>query len=523
MSGNGSIITGIPLAEYQTEPQDTRPDLTVGDAFGRKVSSYPAEEKFIVSPDTSSPTSLEETRFTPRTLSERNITAVEPELKPLLRGSINQALPTESASSAPAEVLASHSLVSTDPQLQSPSDLVDQKPVDHEENPFLKADGKKLKSGRRNSAPEEITHHSFLKAARKVQSLSAAARSMGASPAVSKDVLMGFDKVANYENQGIPPDYLAKMQSVADEENVIIAVRPVEKICRTLIEEGYRSKGLNIKGKSSNWGPMAGFIPVDQHFSKLSGNPDRVAEYNKKNHEAINVKQTAPQEQLHISGNRIKELQQMGILNNSRPVPVAEGYSQGLCFESSPKGGPTETFEAQQRSDGQWDVFSGSGDDRKELMVIPLTADFDLLFVHSSYEDVDLGQQDRHRPFHPTLGVVSEKKEQIINALNTRFDRGSPEYNMVHHGMDTENPVTDMDANLPATVVIPEKMLSKMGIYSQSPVLIKSKEELARLYRTMQASGIRVEANELWGALKKVTHEPIQNKIDFFDGRRKSV
>lgn len=86
---------------------------------------------------------------------------------------------------------------------------------------------------------------------------------------------------------------------------------------------------------------------------------------------------------------------------------------------------------------------------------------------------------------------------------------------MVHHGADTENPVTEMDENLPATVFIPRSMLDKMGIYSDSPILIKTKKEFARLYRTMRSSGIKVETNALWRELKKVQLEDIDREINF--------
>lgn len=57
-------------------------------------------------------------------------------------------------------------------------------------------------------------------------------------------------------------------------------------------------------------------------------------------------------------------------------------------------------------------------------MVIPCTADFDLLFVLARYEEKDLGYQDRNRPFHEELGFVTEWKEKVINALNKKFGRG---------------------------------------------------------------------------------------------------
>ena len=522
MSGNGPILTGVPLADYQTGPRDTRPDLAPGQAFGRKVTREEPRQYFV-NLDTQSPAFKKARAFYHKTIAQRQVSKPDPQPEPMLKQSAsgkpkNPPSNASTASSRVDEIMATHNLVSAAP---SPSQLVDENPTDFDQNPFLKADNLRLKrQGKKKTTGKRRL--SFEGAAQKIKSMNQASKALGGKNQIEQNVLIGFDKVANYENQGIPAEYLGKMQAVADEENVLIAVRPVEKICRTLISEGYGSKGLHIKGKSSNWGPMAGFIPVDQKFSKLAGNPEKIAAFNQKNHDAIYVKKSAPQEHLHISGNRIKELAGMGMLNNLRDVPPATGYSKAIAFESTPRQGATETFEAQQRQDGQWEVFSGTGANREKLMVIPLTADFDLLFVHSHYEHVDLGQQDRKQPFHPTLGIVSSKTTAVIDALNTKFDRGGPDKNMVHHGADTENPVTEMAANFPATVVIPEKMLKSLGIYTSSPVLIKNEQELAKLYRTMQGAGIRVETNPLWEQLKHVAQEAMEEKINRFGGRRGS-
>ena len=491
MSGNGPILTNVPLSNYKIGPKDPLPDDSSAKAFGRKITQHSPEKKYFVLLDSKSPFFRKARNYFHKTIAEREITKTEPQTQ------------TKQLVKKPKS-----------------SEKVDTNSLDLENNPFLKADNLRLKTTN-TTEPNGKSHPDLKDVAENIKTTHTGSQTLSGQSSPSHDVLLGLDKVANYENQGIPVGYLMKMQEVADEENVMIAVRPVEKICRTLIEEGYGSKGLNIKGKSSNWGPMAGFIPVNQHFSKVSGNPEQVAKYNHKNVDYIHVNKSAVQEQLHISTKRIKELETLGILQNSRQTTAAEGYSQALVFESKPKNGPAESFEAHQRTDGQWELFSGTGSTREKLMVIPLTADFDLLFVHSHYEDVDLGQQDKHQPFHPELGIVSRKKVSVINAMNTKFDRGDSKYNMVHHGADTENPVTEMDANLPATVIIPKKMLGNMGVYNESPVLVKTKDELANLYRTMQAAGIKVETNPLWDTLKEVANEPLQEKIALFGGRKR--
>lgn len=521
MSGSGPILNNIPQTNDPLGPSAPQSDPVISEAFGRKVSPSEPETKYLLKL-AESPLSNTQ-KYHGKSLGERTVKLSDPESGPQLNPEKTTHSPSASGTKSPSEELAAHSLVSTNNEisLKESTVKVDDSSIDLKNNFFLKEDGKTLKSqketkttGRRPSLGDVVNQF---------RSMTKVHKALTGKSSLSDNVLIGFDKVANYNNQGIPSSYLQKMQEVADEQGVLIAVRPVEKICRTLIEEGYGSKGLHIKGKSSNWGPMAGFIPVNQHFSKLSGNPEKVATYNQKNHDAIHVKKNAPQEQLHISSRRIEELEGMGILTNAHNTEPTTGYHDAVRFEAAPKNGPLETFEAHLRPDGQWDVFSGSGNSREKLMVIPLTADFDLLFVHSHYEDVDLGQQDKKQPFHPTLGIVSEKTTSVIDALNTKFDRGGPDRNMVHHGADTENPVTEMEANFPASVVIPQKMLSKLGLYNDSPILIKNERELARFYRAMQAGGIKVDTNPLWDHLKSVKAEIMEEKISKFGGRRKSI
>lgn len=57
--------------------------------------------------------------------------------------------------------------------------------------------------------------------------------------------------------------------AVAKKHHVVILSRPVNPDATELIIRGAATKGMNVKGKSSNWGPQKGYIPVDQRYSKL--------------------------------------------------------------------------------------------------------------------------------------------------------------------------------------------------------------------------------------------------------------
>ncbi|MBC7502686.1 MAG: adenylate cyclase, partial [Herminiimonas sp.] len=79
---------------------------------------------------------------------------------------------------------------------------------------------------------------------------------------------------------GIVISHLAILAALAEELDIVFAFRPVNPLATQLIEQGYPTKDLSIKGKSANWGPMAGFVPVLQELSKLAGKPAEIDKSN---------------------------------------------------------------------------------------------------------------------------------------------------------------------------------------------------------------------------------------------------
>lgn len=60
------------------------------------------------------------------------------------------------------------------------------------------------------------------------------------------------------------------LEDFAADYKVVIMTRPVNPDATALIGQfGAATKGMNIKGKSSNWGPQRGYLPANQRYSKL--------------------------------------------------------------------------------------------------------------------------------------------------------------------------------------------------------------------------------------------------------------
>ncbi len=75
---------------------------------------------------------------------------------------------------------------------------------------------------------------------------------------------------------GVVPDHVDPLLRVARELNAFILIRPVNLQATGLIKANFDTKDLHCKGKSSDWGPQAGFICVDQSLSKKANADDVV-------------------------------------------------------------------------------------------------------------------------------------------------------------------------------------------------------------------------------------------------------
>ncbi len=79
---------------------------------------------------------------------------------------------------------------------------------------------------------------------------------------------------------------------VARQDKVIIMTRPVNPDSTSLVIRGAATKSMNVKGKSSNWGPQKGYIPADQTYSKLwrtatLGRAEEFSNYTKQTQEML--------------------------------------------------------------------------------------------------------------------------------------------------------------------------------------------------------------------------------------------
>lgn len=292
---------------------------------------------------------------------------------------------------------------------------------------------------------------------------------------------------------GIPSADRKAIASIADEENVVIGIRAVDPNNRSLLESGlYSSKSLLIKSKSSDWGPHAGFIPVDQKYAKASASA-QVERFNQYSDNAINSGAAVPVH-LTIDDKRLKELQ-----SGDKPlIPELEYSSETGMYYGVSNG---VELHYQKDDQGLWMVFvveNGNTTAPTPLMVMgnptsrkPMTADYDLFSVMTHISDY--GAPDMFKMPEPWadwkksikdpekldpkikelfenedlynkvnnmhLGIISDRVIGLKDKINDRLGRNNG-MELVHHGADDANPGAVINDNFPATYFVPKQYLN---------------------------------------------------------------
>jgi hypothetical protein len=92
------------------------------------------------------------------------------------------------------------------------------------------------------------------------------------------------DRIAEFTAQGFPPRMVVAFLTAAEKTYTVVSSRLPGGVGTDLIEAGYDLKGFQIKAKSCDWGPMAGFIcqlPFlnKKGFENIAYNTTYIAEY----------------------------------------------------------------------------------------------------------------------------------------------------------------------------------------------------------------------------------------------------
>ncbi|HAS6097604.1 TPA: hypothetical protein I7145_23695 [Vibrio vulnificus] len=343
---------------------------------------------------------------------------------------------------------------------------------------------------------------------------------------------------AAIDQSGIVPAHKDPIIQTAFQNNCIIMVRPVNRLSTSLIAEGYATKDLHVKGKSSNWGPQSGFICCDQKFSKLfQKGSHEIEKFNSKVKESIRDRFAKPVPLL-ISNKRLNFLvkeKMLHIVSKDRGIIHVTSHGKPhhdfILYPNSimPLGEHPKIYRDHQKNlmvmfkhlphlkHGYW-VMTKIGESVEELLVlaefdscVPLTADYDLFCVQphlsnfshlkapslksvANVVSMALAQKER-RINDAHLGRISNITRKVKEQINQKIGLKK----VIHHGCEVDNPVTELD--YPITAFTPWGEV--VGATNQ--------RELEALVRDTIRLGYIFYANRLWSQSGKINTNSKQN------------
>lgn len=247
------------------------------------------------------------------------------------------------------------------------------------------------------------------------------------------------------DGSNMVPAHVNALVEVAARRDEVLLFRAVNPDATRLIDAHFATKGMTVKGKSADWGPHAGMIPVDQKFSKL-GNPrrgldpagvdagdiDDIAEFHTKVDDCLRDGPCGKMEAVTGDGQRIVIVPDAAA---GREMPVVFDGSDYLDPDTGRRVDLTPDQVANRRPMEVLAVRGSNGEMK------PLTADYDFLAIGDRGEvqtpiwDNDIGAVTG--PVRETLADVNETiSTRALHEDGFAYQGG----NIVHHGPETWYP-----------------------------------------------------------------------------------
>ncbi|HTO72389.1 MAG TPA: anthrax toxin-like adenylyl cyclase domain-containing protein, partial [Gemmatimonadales bacterium] len=100
-------------------------------------------------------------------------------------------------------------------------------------------------------------------------------------------IIVGLEPSFGHNQNGMTKRDMKACRTVASRLNEVIIFRSTGPWAKRWLKLGYPSKNFHVKGKSSDWGPQAGFVPYDGTYSKVGYDPKKAAEGTKQNDKGL--------------------------------------------------------------------------------------------------------------------------------------------------------------------------------------------------------------------------------------------
>jgi len=206
-------------------------------------------------------------------------------------------------------------------------------------------------------------------------------------------MIIGLMPSFHHRDNGMTMQDMFACKATADLLDEVIIFRSTGPWSMRWIEAGYPTKNFHVKGKSSDWGPQAGFVPYNGVYSKV-GYDDEKAKIGTvanddglKHHFAKKVQLALTLEELQMQAT--KDFFSRTAIARMEPVPDSRDYFL-FANRFNPTNGSAKTFVFRAVWSGGkvYHIFAypeRMGNNPKKLMFEKLT-DQDKLMVMTSSE-----------------------------------------------------------------------------------------------------------------------------------------
>jgi len=295
-------------------------------------------------------------------------------------------------------------------------------------------------------------------------------------------------------NGGLAPSHAEAISTVAVAREEWILFRPVNPAATSLIQRGFATKDMFVKGKSSSWGPQKGYVCRQQAFSKLVGKTDKIKKFNALVEECL-LDQRATAVPLRISsGGAAYEVRTIKGESEPRKAVVLLGQDANGAERWYDWHNDGEDFSYdKQLTEYRGQPLSLDNTEAMEVLAdrfssTPVTADYDLLafgirgLAATPAWDSEMG------------GITAVQKECIRQMnyavrLRAHFLQG----NVSHHGPEVQYPGSE-GVDFPITLFSPE---GNIYTAAEGPKGQKDRE-IKHWFHVIRKFGFTIDPNPVW-------------------------
>lgn len=241
----------------------------------------------------------------------------------------------------------------------------------------------------------------------------------------SGNMIKVWEKESAREKSGLVNSHIDAFKQEAIKNNYYLLFRPVNLLSTSLIEAGAATKGLNVHGKSSDWGPMAGYIPFDQDLSKKHSDQEAVQKGNRDNEHSLHHYGDIHKVPLQLSQKRVHELTEKNLLtvNDKGDVTINANVKGAQVYEFRLNEQNNHSFAVEYRVKSGQKTVLGESFDWRPIYVMgqevdgvakPLTADYDMFAICPKLEKLYKELSPQLRPIADYSKLSSKEKFKLM-------------------------------------------------------------------------------------------------------------